>query len=291
MIKDYVIYEDTDSLYIDINQFIIDNISDASKWLSMSDDNKIQYIQRISKIVENYVNHRVYNEVQKGTYNSIEEEFRIKYEPEKIAKTGLFIKKKKYATYTILDEGIKKDDISVTGLEIIRSDTPVVFKSGLTEILSMILKNYSDEEIKSKANEYKKKAKKLEPEELSSNIGVNNLHKYILNDNSCIKGTPWHIRGVANYRKLLRILGIEEEYPEIEEGTKAKIIYIKQNPYSVDSISYYKWPKEFNKFGIVPDYDKMIDKFFMNKVRYLLSPMGKEEIVSKKGENLNLFFG
>lgn len=257
----------------------------------MPDEEKIPYIEKIAGVVEDYINDKMFNHIQLKVYNSIESGFQIHFKQEKIAKTGLFIKKKKYATYTILDEGKYKNDISATGLEIIRSDTPLVFKEGLREILNMILKNYSDDSIQVKANEYIKKAKTLNPDELSSNIGVNNLAKYIGEDNNPIKGTPWHIKGVANYRKLLKILKLENKYPVIQEGIKAKIIYVKNNPYGVDAIAYQVWPKEFNKIGIVPDYDKMIDKFFKSKIDYLLEPMNKGNLLEGNNEKLQAFFG
>jgi len=290
-IIDYVLYGDTDSCYIDINSFILNNIDDKQKWIDMPDDEKLKYIKKIAGIVEDYVNDGMFNIVQSNIYNSTEKEFKIHYKQEKIAKTGLFIKKKKYATHTMLDEGDYKDKISATGLEIIRSDTPLLFKRGLYEVLDMILRNYGDDSIKAKANEYIKQAKTLPPQELSSNTGVNNLKKYIMPDGSYIKGTPWHIKGVANYQKLVKILKIENKYPVIQEGEKAKIIYVKNNPYGVESIAYKKWPVEFDKFGIVPDYDKQIDKFFKSKIDYLMAPMGKDGLLNKNEEKVSAFFG
>lgn len=230
------------------------------------------------------------NKVQKEIYNSTEEDFVITYEQEKIASSGLFIKKKKYATHTVVEDGMPKDKISITGLEIIRSDTPLIFKEGLKVILEMLLKGAPDSDIVKTSKEYITKAKKLEPQELSSNIGINGMSKYINDDLSCKKGTPWHVKGAANYKKLLTFLKIQNQYPQLEEGVKAKVIYVKQNPYGIDCISYQIWPKEFNKCGVTPDLEKMIEKFFITKVDYLLSPMGKEGIITKTNENLKLFF-
>lgn len=257
----------------------------------MPDDDKMKYIEKIAGIVEDYINDKMFNHIQLKIYNSTEYDFKIHYKQEKIAKTGLFLKKKKYATYTILDEGKLKNEISATGLEIIRSDTPLLFKEGLYEILDMILKNKPDDDIKNKANEYIKKAKKLSPIELSSNIGVNNLHKYVNEDNSYVKGAPWHVKGVANYRKLMKIFKLENKYPIIQEGVKARVMYVKNNPYGIDAITYQIWPKEFDKIGITPDYEKMIEKFFKSKVKYLLSPMNRENLLDGNDENLQVFFG
>lgn len=288
--RDYVIYEDTDSCYININDFILDNINDKDAWLNLSDTDKIEYIKRISKIIENHVNDRTFNITQKEIYNSTVEDFKITWEQEKIAKSGLFIKKKKYATHTIIEDGMWKDKISITGLEIIRGDTPLIFKEGLNKILEMILKNYSDEDINKVAKEYIKKAKKMEPDKLSSNTGINNINKYIDKNGNSKKGAPWHVKGLANYRKLLKLLNIENNYPVLHEGVKTKVIYIKKNPYGIDAISYQVWPKEFNDIGIVPDFDKMIDKFFIAKIDYLLTPEGKQGLLQKMDEKTSLFF-
>ncbi|MFW6046364.1 MAG: DNA polymerase domain-containing protein [Candidatus Woesearchaeota archaeon] len=278
------------SVYVDIDSFIKRNVKNPENWEKLPDEEKINYIKRISSILEDYINEKTFSEVQKKVYNSIEENFKITWKQEKIAKTAIFIKKKKYATHTILDEGKYKDDISITGLEIIRSDTPLIFKEGLNKIIDMILRNYSDEEICKISKEYIDKAKTLDPSQISSNTGIHGMWKYIREDGSYIKGTPWHVKGAANYNKLLKMLKIKNKYPPIQQGVKAKVIYVKNNPYGVDAIAYQKWPKEFDEIGITPDYDKMIDKFFINKVDYLLSPEGKEGLINKRNENVSLFF-
>ena len=72
------------SVYINVHQFILDNIGDPEKWINLSDDQKLEYIKKITKIVENYVNKNIYNLVQLIIYNSTESDFKILYEQEKI---------------------------------------------------------------------------------------------------------------------------------------------------------------------------------------------------------------
>jgi len=175
-------------------------------------------------------------------------------------------------------------------LEIIRSDTPLLFKKGLNIILDMILKDFDDSDIAKIAQKYIKEAKKLSPDQLASNIGINNINKYVDKEGNYKKGTPWHIKGYANYTKLLRTLNIQDKYPILHENTKAKVLYVKKNSFNVETISYNVWPKEFNKIGIIPDIDKMIDKFFIKKIDYLLTPEGKQGLLDRHNENLNIFF-
>lgn len=285
---DYVIYMDTDSNYNNFGMFRKQWITDE-KWDNLTEEERVKTVDDVAKIVEDYVNNKVFNETQMKVYNSTVEDFKITYKQEKIARSGLFIRKKKYATWTILDEGVKKNSISITGLEIIRSETPSMFRDALKDLLDMIIKGANDKSVKDKYDEYKKIALTLRPEEVSANMGVNNIQKYINNNNQAAKGTPWHVKGVGNYRMLAEHLGISNKYPEVNEGEKAKVIYVKPNNFNIEAITYQYWPSEFSDAGIQPDYQRMIDKFFTKKVEYLLSPMGRDAVL-KQNRFVNVFF-
>jgi DNA polymerase elongation subunit (family B) len=287
-ITDWVKYIDTDSLFIGLGDYMKLIHSD---WEDISDDDKVKLILKEAKEIEKYVNDRVYSEVQKGDYNSQVEDFKIGFKQEIVAKKALFVKKKKYAYWCINEEGVPVDKLSVTGLEIVRSDSSEAIRERLKVVYEMILKDKSEKEIIDVIERYKKELKSVAPEEMAANISVNNISKYIIKGQP-IKGTPWHIKGVANYRKLLKELKLENKYEDIHESTKAKVIYLKKNAYGADTVSFNRWPIEFNDV-IEPDYDVMIDKFFLNKIGFLLEPMNKMHLLENKSvqKSLNLFFG
>jgi DNA polymerase elongation subunit (family B) len=188
--QDHVIAGDTDSIFIAAESFILNNIKDKDKWLNLDDENKVIVIQKLSESINKHVNNKMFQETQLKTYNSSVEDFKITYAIEKIAKSGLFIKKKKYALYNLVKDDIRVDEIAVTGLEIVRSETPVFFREALQSILEMILKDSSDTDIQQKVTEYKKKAMELPVEDISSNIGINQLSKYIDVNGNSLKGAP-----------------------------------------------------------------------------------------------------
>lgn len=184
-----------------------------------------------------------FSEVQSRDYNSTvpRDVFAITFKQEIVCKSALYLKKKKYGFHVVNKEGTPTDKTSVTGLEIVRSETPSLFRDALVKVLDMILRNKGDNEIMNLVNEYKKKARKAEPYELSTNMSVNNIEKYIVDDGkniTSIKGSPYHVKGTANYLNLLRQLGLENKYPKIHEGDKARVIYVKDNPFMVDVITY-----------------------------------------------------
>jgi hypothetical protein len=285
--NDYIYYIDTDSLFIGVRDFLYNRGVTPEQWNKHTDMEKCDLVLRISKIIESYVEDRAYNETQKISYNSAVEDFKIGFKQEIVCKSILFVKKKKYGYNVVNEEGFNCDKIEVTGLEIIRSETPTVFRNALKNILGMILRGANDTEIKDIIATYKRVMKNAKIEDISSNIGVKNLEKY-LGTGEKIKRTPWHVKGVWNYRFLLKHHGVENKYEVINEGDKVKVVYIKKNPYDIDTVSYHHWPKEFQ---VEVDFDKQYDKFFLSKVNILLVPMNREYILNNTHETMSLFFG
>jgi DNA polymerase elongation subunit (family B) len=281
---DYVVYGDTDSCYILIDDWCKHNING---WSDKTDREKIDIIDQISDVVVDYINDRIYNEVQLNTYSSIEKDFRIRFAKEKIAKSGLFVAKKKYTIRTLWNEGEYVDKISTTGLDVVRGDSSESVRYRLKHIMEMILKEEPEDVISNQINKYKRELMKESPEGLAANIGVKNIDKWVKKGNA-IKGTPWHVKGVANYRRLLSILDVSNKYEDITEGMKVKVVYIKPNQWNMETISFYHWPKEFDRV-IQVDKEKMVEKFFMKKIEILLNPMNKSYML-KDDNALNIFF-
>lgn len=265
-------------------------MEDKNKWLNKTNKEKIEIISKISDVIEDYVNKRVFEETQLCDYNSQVKDFKISFEQEIIAKTALFVKKKKYTYWCVLKDGVPVDKLEVSGLEIVRSDSSEIVRVKLKHIMEMIIKKYSDEDIAEKINKYKKELTKATAEEIAANIGINNITKYIV-DGKAIKGAPWHIKGVANYRTLLKEYGIENKYEGIFEGIKAKVVYVKKNRFGMETITFHKWPDEFNT-DIEIDREIMIEKFFLKKIGFLLDPIDKIHLIDSKVTNkiIDAFF-
>lgn len=260
------------------------------KWELLSLEEKIEYIKRIGKVIENYVNKRSFHETQKLHYNSQVDDFAIVFEQEKIALSGLFSTKKRYATWTLIDGNEWKDEMSVTGMEIIRSDSPEIVKPMIKEILRMILKFDPDEKVKSYIKKCKKELKKCSPEEIAENMTINKINKYI-NDNGYEKGTPHQLKGWYNMRFLLNKFGLQDKYDLPQEGNKAKIVYIQKNSFGIGSLSFLEWPEEFIDKGIQINYHKMIENNFTKKIKVLVDAIKKSELLETNISIENLFGG
>ena len=288
-VKDYVKYIDTDSLFVGIGEWIIDQ-GYEEVWDVLTDKDKIKWIKKISAEMESYIDDRIFKEVQISDYNSQVHDFKIGFKQEIIAKSALFVKKKKYSYHLVDKEGFPKDELKTTGLEIVRSDSSEAVRPRLKRVMEMIVKQEPDDDIAKTIRKYRKELREMTPEELAANVGINNIRKYLTGeDGRPKKGTPWHVKGVYNYRILLNHLDIKDKYEDIYEGLKAKVIYVKKNPFEVDIVTFQTWPKEFDDV-IQYDYETMIDKFFINKIRTLLEPLEKEHIIDNDDSKLKVFF-
>lgn len=257
-------------------------------WDSIPIDTKVQYVGDISKVIERHVDEQIYEQTQQLIYHSPITDFKVGFKQEIICSTALFIGKKQYAYYMVDEKGIRKDSVQVTGLSIIRSETPTIFRVALKDVLKQILTGASDKDLTVSIDQYKNSMIAATQEEVSSNIGINNMSKYIV-DGYPVKGTPWHVKGAHNYHLLLKEFKLNKKYESIREGDKAKVVYVKKNRYGIETVAYYQWPKEFLDKGIVIDYNKQLEKFFLGKIRYLLEPQNRERILDQN-VNTEVFF-
>jgi DNA polymerase elongation subunit (family B) len=280
MDDDMVAYIDTDSLFIRLGHYF----TGMDDWENGDDASKIKLILDFSKQLEKYVNERSYQETQKLDYNSQVDDFKIFFEQEIVAKRALFVKKKKYAYWMVNKEGTPVDELAVKGLEIVRSDSAEAIRTRLKNVYELIMRGTPDKELVDIISKYKRELKKVPPEEISANMTVNGISKYLEEGKPPVKGTPWHVKGVYNWRLLMDKFDLWKEYEDIYEGNKARIVYLKRNKFNIDVLTYDRWPRDVD-MELQVDYDKMIEKFFLKKISFLLEPMGKLDLLSADKES------
>lgn len=289
---DFVLYIDTDSLFVALNDWILMQLGDDYEdiWHEMDEDEKDAFILEIAKVIEKDVNDRSFYETQKIDYNSQvdKDDFRIVFKQEMIAKSGIFVKKKKYMYHSINEEGAKVDEVVLKGIEIVRSDSPLIVKENMKKLAINILKGYTDDQIIEEIERCRELFYNATPSEISENKSINNIEKYLVN-NVPQKKCPYTVRGLSSLRTLIKDMGLESEHEDIVEGQKAKIVYLKENRYGISVLSYLDWVEAFQK-ELQIDYQKMIYNHFEKKLELILAPINKMYLLSKKKEDfLNQF--
>jgi len=269
----YIVYGDTDSMYIDLGSWLT-KLNPA--WTKLTDDKKIGLLLDTCKLIQGYVNKHVFEDVQLGEYNSIVTDFKIEFKQELIAKRALFITKKRYAYWACNNEGVPCDEIEYRGLEVVRSETPIYMRKALKDIINNILRGMSHDELKVMINEHIKYMESCDIDEIASNINVKDLYKYMDKDGVLREdlknisggklGIPRHIVGTANNIMMAKKLNIDNKYEPIIPDQKAKVVYLKPNNFNLDSMTYIEWPAEFTNIGLEVDRSKIINKQFISKL-------------------------
>jgi DNA polymerase elongation subunit (family B) len=168
----------------------------------------------------------------------------IKGGREVVASKGLFITKKRYAVMIIDKEGKRQDingkpgKVKAMGLDLKRSDTPVVIQEFLSEILNKVLTGSHKDEIVECIKEFKYAFTERPGWEKGSPKRVNNLTKYAKEEERLGRANmPGHVRAAINWNTLRRLNG--DKYSlQIVDGMKTIVCKLKDNPLGYTSVSY-----------------------------------------------------
>jgi len=161
-----------------------------------------------------------------------------------VARTGLFITKKRYAVLYIdkenkrVDVNGKPGKVKAMGLDLKRSDTPVVIQEFLSEILNKVLTGTQREEIVARIREFKYVFMERPGWEKGSPKRVNNLTKYGKAEEREGKANmPGHVRAAMNWNNLRR-MNSDNYSMQIVDGMKTIVCKLKGNALGWTSIGY-----------------------------------------------------
>ena len=289
--KDYCIYIDTDSVFysaipLDIKRFPNSDLSDVMM---------TQRILEIASEVQTYLNNS-YNYFAKKFCNIDEHFFQIKQEV--IAKSGLFITKKRYGMKSINDNGVKVNKMLVKGIDTVRSNFPAAMRKFLEIMLDDILMDVPKDKIDDKVVAFKSRMKKANYDSISMPTGVKNIKKFINNDESSSiltsyhKGTPVHVKSALFYNDLMKYFKQQKKYQFISAGDKIKWVYLKQNPIGIDVVAYkgHEDPPQILEFiQKYIDYDKIFNTALKKKLDMFYEALGCGEVVDKQN-SMERFF-
>lgn len=163
---------------------------------------------------------------------------------ELVASKGLFIKKKRYAVLIYDKEGKRKDingrpgDVKAMGLDLKRSDTPKVVQDFLSSILLDVLTDSDRDRIIERIRKFKQEFQKHPPWEKGTPKRVNNLTKYVEQEQRQGKANmPGHVRAAMNWNNLRR-MNSDNYSMSIVDGMKIIVCKLKTNPLGFTSVAY-----------------------------------------------------
>jgi DNA polymerase elongation subunit (family B) len=141
------------------------------------------------------------------------ETHRWQIKQEYIAKSGLWIAKKRYAQWVIFKEGKPTDKLDIKGLDVVRSSFPEDFKKIMKETLWHILKERNKIDTSDMIHKFKSGLKNSEVLNVMKNSGVKEISKYTKKRKAFtgyMSGTPAHVKSAINFNDLLTMHGIRD---------------------------------------------------------------------------------
>ena len=287
---DYVIYIDTDSIFASAVPLIKKRFPNDK----LSEVMMTQRIMEICAEVQDYLNVS-YDYFAKKFLNIDKHVFDIKQEV--VAKTGLFITKKRYGLRIINDAGRKCDKIHVKGLDTVRSNFAVAMKELLSNVLEDILANVPKEQIDERISIFKRNMTSLHYDVMANPIGVKGIGKYEVKDSENAfsqykKGTPVHVKSAINYNSLIDYWYEGKRYSKITNGNKIKWVYLKENEFGFDTIGYKGYedpPQILDMIKKYIDHNKMFEQAMSKKIGMFYQALNWGG-VEDKTTSMNRFF-
>lgn len=228
---DYVVYGDTDSVYINFNPLMKQLGKDHVRG-----EKRVEILDRLGHVVEDKVINPSYDYLTEYMNNKEKQMF---MDREAIALTGFFLDvKKRYALALNDMEGVRYpiDDphLKIMGLETQRSSTPPLAQEALKESIRRILTE-DEGSLQEHVTTTRKRWYTSDYHEISFVSSANNLSKYSDDKYNPLKGCPGHIKGVLAYNKLAEQYGLER----INEGEKIALLkLVEPNRYNTPLIAY-----------------------------------------------------
>lgn len=290
--KDYVIYVDTDSVYLDMQSLIkVDTIKNG--------DEKSFCINEID-VISNRLN-EFYKILVKKMFNSSLN--RIVIAPDVVAKSALWTSKKHYAMLKVFDMELQKDidKLDVKGLDVVRSSYPKKFREFMSEVLMDLLQGTNKDTLDKKILDFKSTMKSFDLADIAKNTSVNFVSKTEdkINFNpknrslfSFIKGSTAQTKAALAYNDMLKKYKLLDTEP-IMSGGKIKWVYLHKNPLSLDGLAFKddgKDPKTILDFlNTYVDHDRIWESELQSKLEDFYKAC-KWHIFSVDGAKIDEFF-
>ena len=278
------IYIDTDSVFFSAVPLMDKRYPN---WKEQEQDTIAGYVDVIAGEMQDYLND-FYDILSEKVFNVDKTKHRLEIKKEFVAKAGLWIAKKRYAQWIIMNNGVPMDKLDVKGLDVKRSSFPKAFQDIMAEVLISILRGETEEEISDKVLAFKKSMVGLDIKDIAKNSAVKELTKYMSKKRQLfdvMKGTPAHVKAAIAYNDCLTHFNAPFKYEPMKNGDKVKWVYLKNNPLGLDGLAFtgYQDPPEIEEFiGTYIDHNKIFERELKGKLQDFFDAIGWGDVVSEQ---------
>ena len=276
------IYIDTDSVFFSAVPLMDKRIPN---WREQTQDTIAGYVDVIAGEVQDYLN-QFYDVLSEKIFNVNRDKHRLEIKKEYVAKAGLWVAKKRYAQWIIMNNGIPTDKLDVKGLDVKRSSFPKAFQDCMGTVLIDILRGKTEEEITDFVVKFRDDMPKRPIKDVAKNSAVKNLSKYMGKKRQLfevMKGTPAHVKAAIAYNDCLKHFEAPFKYEPMKNGDKIKWVYLRQNPLGLDGLAFigYQDPPEIEQFiNTYIDHKKIFERELKGKLQDFYDAIGWGDVIS-----------
>jgi len=275
-----VVYEDTDSCYVNAEPLLRKLYPNFDE---MEDSVKSDKLEEMSLEYEKKIN-EYYNDLALDAFNVPTDKHRLEMKTECTIRSAFFSGKRRYAQYITKKEGVPCNEIDVKGLDFKKSNFPPLFRTFFEGILNKILFGATREEIDKEILEFKESLKDIDFVQIAKPSGVKKIKKYtgLPANADCIfsefeNKAPVTVKAAVRYNDLLKFKGLDKKHTQIVEGDKIKWVYLRDNPYKIDTMGFldFDLPKPIRKFiEEYVDIPRSFDTILKNKLESFYQDLG-----------------
>jgi DNA polymerase elongation subunit (family B) len=292
--EDYNVYIDTDSIYMLAEPLVKHRFPE---YKGFDEKRMASVVNDIAEETQLFLN-KFYDILAERFFFISKDKHRFEIKKEYISKAGFWVAKKRYAQWMILKNGIPCDKLDVKGLDVVRSSFPKAFQDFMSGILRDILTGKTNEDVDKELREFKLSLSGLDVSVIAKGGAVKEISKY---DTKTLdkrigafeKGTPAHVKAAITYNRLLKHYNCPFMYEPIRDGDKVKWVYLKQNPFGLDTVAF----KNYNDPDVIMDFVKQyidVDRIFEAELENKMDDFYKAlkwEKVNHAQKKLSQFFG
>ena len=278
--ENYCAYVDTDSNYFNAEPLLLKLYPNFEEF---TDKDKDDILEKVALKYQDVINED-YDRLALEVFNVTEH--RLEMKTECVIRSAYFRATRRYAQWITKQEGIENETLDIKGLEFMKANFPPILGSFFNDILQQVLKGEEKASILEQIKIFKKSILNgsIPLAKLGNPSAVKKLEKYSGTSaragemfTEILKGAPAPVRATIRYNDLLRLWQLDKKYNLITQADKVKWIYLKDNPYKIEALSFYDYemPDKIQEFlDAYADRQKVFDSILLNKLEGFFSDLG-----------------
>ena len=277
--ENYCAYVDTDSNYFNaepILKYLYPNFE------KLSDKDKDNKLEQVALAYQDIISED-YNRLAKECFNVSSHTLEMKTEC--VIRSAYFRATRRYAQWITKQEGIEKETLDIKGLEFMKANFPPILGEFFNDILQQVLKGEEHKSIIEQIKVFKTKILDgtIPLAKLGNPTAVKKLQKYQGTKaragemfSEILKGAPAPVRAAIRYNDLLKLWQLDRKHNLITMADKVKWIYLKDNPYKIESLAFFDYdiPEKVQEFlNAYADRQKVFESILLNKLEGFFSDL------------------